>query len=96
VLAERERVRPVRPTLEEIQHYLGGAPFASWTDQARRFATSETLEPKSHKSYLRTVLLQLDHRPHGLERRRSGVSWQKLPNSARPELDHPRAAMSAG
>jgi predicted nucleotidyltransferase len=56
VLAERERVRPVRPTLEEIQHYLGGAPFASWTDQARRFATSETLEPKSHKSYLRTLL----------------------------------------
>jgi hypothetical protein len=26
VLAERERVRPVRPTLEEIQHYLVGAP----------------------------------------------------------------------
>jgi hypothetical protein len=49
-------VRPVRPTLEEIQHYLVGAPFASWTDQARRFATSETLEPKSHKSYLRTLL----------------------------------------
>jgi hypothetical protein len=56
VLAERERVRPVRPTLEEIQHYLGGAPFANWTDQARRFATSETLEPRSHKSYLRTLL----------------------------------------
>ena len=48
--------RQRRPTLEEIQHYLGGAPFANWTDQARRFATSETLEPKSHKFYLRTLL----------------------------------------
>jgi hypothetical protein len=53
---ERERVRPVRPTLEEIQHYLGGAPFANWTEQARRFATAETLEPKDRKAYLRTLL----------------------------------------
>ena len=29
VLAERERVRPVRPTLEEIQRYLAGAPFVT-------------------------------------------------------------------
>src|SRR6266481_5255212 len=27
VLTERECMRPVRPTLEEIQHYLSGAPF---------------------------------------------------------------------
>jgi hypothetical protein len=53
---ERECVRPVRPALEEIRHYLGGAPFASWTVQARRFATAETLKPKDHKSYLRTLL----------------------------------------
>ena len=26
-LMERERVRPVRPTLEEMQRYLAGAPF---------------------------------------------------------------------
>jgi predicted nucleotidyltransferase len=56
VLTEQERVRPVRPRLEEVQHYLGGAPFASWRDQARRFATAPTLEPKDHKSYLRTLL----------------------------------------
>jgi predicted nucleotidyltransferase len=56
VLMERERVRPARPALEEIQHYLRGAPFAGWTDQARRFATAETLEPKNRKSYLRTLL----------------------------------------
>jgi hypothetical protein len=49
-------VRPVRPALEEIQHYLGGAPFANWTEQARRFATAETLEPKDRKTYLRTLL----------------------------------------
>jgi predicted nucleotidyltransferase len=56
VLAERERVRPVRPGLEEIRHYLAGAPFASWADLARRFASAEMLEPKDRKSYLRTLL----------------------------------------
>src|SRR5262249_49758113 len=56
VLMQREYVRPVRPALEEIQHYLGGAPFANWTEQARRFATAETLEPKDRKGYLRTLL----------------------------------------
>ena len=56
VLMERECVRPVRPALEEIQHYLGGAPFTNWTEQARRFATAETLEPKDRKAYLRALL----------------------------------------
>jgi hypothetical protein len=56
VLMERERVRPVRPALEEIQRYLGGAPFANWTELVRRFATAEILEPKDRKAYLRTLL----------------------------------------
>jgi predicted nucleotidyltransferase len=56
VLVERERVRPVRPSLEEVQRYLSGAPFANWTDLVRRFATSETLQPKDRKAYLRTLL----------------------------------------
>ncbi len=56
VLMERERVRPVRPALEEIQRYLGGAPFANWTELVRRFATAEILEPKDRKPYLRTLL----------------------------------------
>ena len=56
VLMERECVRPARPALQEIQHYLGSAPFSSWADQARRFAIAETLEPKDRKSYLRTLL----------------------------------------
>jgi hypothetical protein len=56
VLMERECLRPVRPTLEEIQHYLSGAPFANWTDQARRFATAERLERKDRKPFLRTLL----------------------------------------
>jgi hypothetical protein len=56
MLMERECVRPVRPALEEIQHYLAGAPFANWTEQARRFATAETLEPKDRKAYLRALL----------------------------------------
>jgi predicted nucleotidyltransferase len=55
-LVEGERMRPARPTLKEIQDYLGGAPFAGWAEQARRFANAETLEPKDRKAYLRTLL----------------------------------------
>lgn len=55
-LMERECVRPARPTLEEIQCYLRGEPFANWTKSARRFAASETLEPSDHKTYLKTLL----------------------------------------
>jgi hypothetical protein len=56
VLVERECVRPMRPTLEDIQRYLRGAPFANWSENARRFVASETLEPKDHKAYLKTLL----------------------------------------
>jgi len=56
VLIERERVRPVRPTLKEVRHYLRGAPFANWADRARNFAAAKTLKPKDHKEYLRTLL----------------------------------------
>ena len=55
-LIERERLRPARPTLEEIRDYLRGAPFANWAGLARSFATAQTLEPKDHKAYLRTLL----------------------------------------
>ena len=55
-LVERECVRPARPTLEEIHHYLRGAPFASWAERARNFAAADMLEPKDHKAYLRTLL----------------------------------------
>jgi predicted nucleotidyltransferase len=56
VLMGRERVRPARPTLEEIQIYLRGAPFADGADRARSFAAAGTLEAKDHKPYLRTLL----------------------------------------
>ena len=56
VLTERERVQPARPALEDIRSYLGGAPFANWTNNARQFAAAETLDPKSRKTYLRTLL----------------------------------------
>ena len=56
VLMERERVPVARPTPEEIRHYLRGAPFANWADRARCFAASDTLEPKDHKAYVRTLL----------------------------------------
>jgi predicted nucleotidyltransferase len=56
VLVERERLRPLRPTREHIQHYLRGAPFANWVDAARGFATAEALEPKDRKGLLRALL----------------------------------------
>jgi hypothetical protein len=56
VLSERERVRPARPALGEIRHYLGGAPFANWADSALSFAAARTLEPKDHKAYVRALL----------------------------------------
>jgi hypothetical protein len=56
VLMERECVRPVRPTLEEIRRYLRGATFASWADLAHSFVAAETLDPRDRKSYLRTLL----------------------------------------
>jgi hypothetical protein len=46
----------VRPNLQEVQSYLADAPFTRWSDQARRFATAEILEPKDRKAYLRTLL----------------------------------------
>ncbi|HEY6257821.1 MAG TPA: hypothetical protein VIY51_18720 [Xanthobacteraceae bacterium] len=55
-LMERECVRPARPTLEDIRHYLRGAPFAGWADRARSFAAAEVLVPKDHKAYLRALL----------------------------------------
>lgn len=56
VLTEREKVRPARPSLDEIRRYLGGAPFATWAERARGFAAAETLTPKDHKAYLRALL----------------------------------------
>jgi len=55
-LTEGERVRPPRPSLDEIRHYLRGAPFANWADAARRFAAAETLAPEDRKAYLRALL----------------------------------------
>ena len=55
-LMEREHLRPPRPTLEEIRQYLRGPIFTTWVDRAQSFAAAETLEPKDHKMYLRTVL----------------------------------------
>jgi hypothetical protein len=55
-LIEGACVRPERPTLEAIQHYLSGAPLADWAGRARDFIAAETLEPKDHKAYLRALL----------------------------------------
>jgi hypothetical protein len=55
-LLERESVRPARPSLAEIRNYLAGAPLARWTEAARRFAATATLEPKDRKAFLRAIL----------------------------------------
>ena len=76
VLVEHERLRPPRPTLDEIQSYLRGTPFAGWADQARRFAASDALAPKDRKHICDTLPARpvtASYRPHGVEPRR-GVS----------------------
>jgi predicted nucleotidyltransferase len=55
-ISERERVRPTRPTLDEIRAYLSGAPFATWAENAERFAKSDALAPGDHKAFIRTLL----------------------------------------
>ena len=55
-LREHARVAPSRPTFAEVRSYLSGAPFANWGVDAERFASDKMLEPKHHKSFLRTLL----------------------------------------
>jgi predicted nucleotidyltransferase len=55
-LFERERATPQRPGLTEVRTYLCGKPFEAWRQGVAQFAALETLEPKSHKPYLRAHL----------------------------------------
>ena len=55
-LVERERVRPERPSLADIQTYLRAAPFETWAARAKGFAAYERLEADDHKPYLRAHL----------------------------------------
>lgn len=56
MVLEHERIRPTRPTLEEVRSYLRGEPFTNWADRARMFAAAKSLEPADRKAYLRTLL----------------------------------------
>ena len=56
VLAERERVIPARPLLQDIRDYLRGAPFSNWSTRAQEFANATTLDAKDRKGYLRALL----------------------------------------
>jgi predicted nucleotidyltransferase len=56
VLTERERVVPVRPSVDEIRSCLQAAPFANWAESARRFANMEVLAPADHKAFIRALL----------------------------------------
>jgi predicted nucleotidyltransferase len=55
-LFERERATPQRPGLTEVRTYLCGKPFEAWRQGVAQFAALATLEPKSHKPYLRAHL----------------------------------------
>jgi hypothetical protein len=55
-LTEHHRVRPTRPSHEEIRRYLADAPFANWRASARRFACADVLESQDRKAFLRTLL----------------------------------------
>jgi predicted nucleotidyltransferase len=55
-LIEYHRVRPARPSHEEIRRYLADAPFSNWSASARRFASAEILQPRDRKAFLRTLL----------------------------------------
>ena len=44
------------PGLRRCATYLTGKPFEAWSQGAAQFAALETLEPKSHKPYLRAHL----------------------------------------
>lgn len=56
VLAERERVMPARPPLQDIRDYLRGAPFANWAARAKEFADAAALDAEDRKGYLRALL----------------------------------------
>lgn len=56
VLAERERVIPARPSLQDIRDYLRGTPFANWAARAKEFAAAPALDAKDRKPYLRALL----------------------------------------
>jgi hypothetical protein len=55
-LMERESVRPVRPTLDDIRDYLRGAPFENWAKSVGGFVALETLESENHKPFIRAFL----------------------------------------
>jgi len=55
-LVERARLAPERPSIVEVRRYLAGEPFANWKKASQEFATSNYLDAKDRKSYLRALL----------------------------------------
>lgn len=55
-LVERERIRPVRPTLREIRAYLRAEPFRNWSQQVERLSALAELAAGDRKRYLRALL----------------------------------------
>lgn len=55
-IAERERVIPSRPSLDEVRTCLRGDPFSKWARAALHFAGLDALDPADNKHYLRCLL----------------------------------------
>jgi predicted nucleotidyltransferase len=53
---EREHVRPLRPTLNEIRTYLGAQALQNWSRQAEILSALPELTDANHKAYLRALL----------------------------------------
>lgn len=55
-IVERERIRPERPSLENIRDYLRGQPLTNWSGQVHHFMSQSVLGPDEHKPYVRSLL----------------------------------------
>lgn len=55
-LIERERVRPPRPSLDDIRAYLRGQPLASWREQIARVMALDGLDDGTRRTYIRALL----------------------------------------
>jgi predicted nucleotidyltransferase len=101
VLTERERVPPVRPTLDEIRVYLRGAPFTNWTENAHRFAAMEVLTLDARCNPDLAGFCERETTPSG-----SAAAWRYIKALVRmsvfipgraarwPQTVHPNAALS--
>jgi predicted nucleotidyltransferase len=55
-LAERERVSPPRPSLDDVRAYLRGQPLDAWREQIARVMALSALDDTTRRTYIRALL----------------------------------------